>query len=89
MLMPQKHINLSESLIGIGGFVLGIVKNKEKTIDTIIKEVEKLIDNPKNKKIYNNVDNIMLSIDYLYSIGAIDIDENGRIYNVFSKIDCK
>lgn len=89
MLMPQKHINLSESLIGIGGFVLGIVKNKEKTIDTIIKEVEKLIDNTKNKKIYNNVDNIMLSIDYLYSIGAIDIDENGRIYNVFSKIDCK
>ena len=89
MLMPQKHINLSESLIGIGGFVLGIVKNKEKTIDTIIKEVEKLIDNTKNKKIYNNVDNIMLSIDYLYSIGAIDIDENGRIYNVFSKIDFK
>lgn len=89
MLMPQKHINLSESLIGIGGFVLCIVKNKEKTIDTIIKEVEKLIDNTKNKKIYNNVDNIMLSIDYLYSIGAIDIDENGRIYNVFSKIDCK
>lgn len=88
MLMPKKHINLSESLIGIGGFILNIVKNKRKTIDTIIKDVEKLMNNKKNKKIYNNIDNIILSIDYLYSIGTIDIDEKGRIYNVSNKTDC-
>lgn len=88
MLMPQKHINLSESLIGIGGFILNIVKNKRKTIDTIIKDVEKLMNNKKSKKIYNNIDNIILSIDYLYSIGTIDIDEKGRIYNVSNKTDC-
>jgi len=88
MLMPQKHINLSESLIGIGAFILKVINNKRKTIDEIIKDIENLINNRNNKKMYTNIDNIILSIDYLYSIGTIDIDEKGRIYNVFNKTNC-
>ena len=84
MIMPQKHISLSESLIGLGAFVLSATKDKRKTLDSVIKDVDKLINRNKNEKIYNNIDNIVLAIDYLFSIGAIDIDDEGRLFNVFS-----
>lgn len=88
MLMPKKHINLSESLIGIGALILKTINNSEKTIDNILKEVDKLLNRNKNKALYNNIDNILLSIDYLYSIGVIDIDKEGKIYNVFNRAKC-
>ena len=78
MLMPKKHINLSESLIGIGGIILQCLGKNSKSLDAIISY-------NKNKKIYNNTDSIVLAIDYLYSIGAIDINEEGGIYNVFNR----
>jgi len=84
MVMPQKHISLSESLIGLGAFILNVIKDKRKTLDIVIKDVDKLINKNKNEKIYNNIDNIVLAIDYLYTIGAIDIDDEGRVFNVFS-----
>lgn len=85
MVMPKKHINLSESLIGIGGMILSSLGTKVKTLDNIIVEVNKMIDNNKNKKIYNNIDSIILSIDYLYLIGAIEITKEGGIFNVLNR----
>ena len=85
MLMPKKHINISESLIGIGGKILQCVGKNIKTIDSIISYTNQMIDNNKSRTIYNNVDSILLAIDYLYSIGAIDINEEGGIYNVFNR----
>ncbi len=85
MLMPKKHVNLSESLIGIGGIILQCVGKKIKSLDSIIAYTNQIIDDNKNKKVYNNIDSILLAIDYLYSIGAIDINEEGGIYNVFNR----
>ncbi len=85
MLMPKKHINISESLIGIGGIILQCLGKNTKTIDSIISYTNQTIDKNKSRTIYNNVDSILLAIDYLYSIGAIDINEEGGIYNVFNR----
>lgn len=85
MLMPKKHINISESLIGIGGIILQCLGKNIKTIDSIISYTNQMIDNNKSRTIYNNIDSILLAIDYLYSIGAIDINEEGGIYNVFNR----
>ena len=85
MLMPKKHVNLSESLIGIGGIILQCLGKNTKSLDTIISYTNQIMDNNKNRKIYNNIDSILLAIDYLYSIGAIDINEEGGIYNVFNR----
>ena len=85
MLMPQKHIDLYESLIGLGAIIITIIGKNSKTLDTIIEKVNLWIEKNKIKKIYNNIDNILLSIDYLFSIGAIDINEEGGIYNVFNR----
>ena len=85
MLMPKKHINLSESLIGIGGMILSSLGGNIKTLDNIIVEVNLMISSNKNKRIYNNADIILLAIDYLYSIGVIDINEEGKICNVLNR----
>lgn len=85
MLMPQKHIDLYESLIGLGAIVITIIGKNSKTLDTIIEKVNLWIEKNKIKKIYNNIDNILLSIDYLFSIGAIDMNEEGGIYNVLNR----
>jgi len=89
MLMPKKHINLSESLIGIGGIILKCIGNGSKTLDTIISYTDQIIDTGKSRRIYNNMDSFFLAIDFLYSIGAIDINEEGGIYNVFSRTKCE
>ena len=85
MLMPQKHIDLYESLIGLGAIIITIIGKNSKTLDTIIEKVNLWIEKNKIKKIYNNIDNILLSIDYLFSIGAIDMNEEGGIYNVLTR----
>jgi len=85
MLMPQKHIDLYESLIGLGAIIITTIGKNSKTLDTIIEKVNLWIEKNKIKKIYNNIDNILLSIDYLFSIGAIDMNEEGGIYNVLNR----
>ena len=85
MLMPRKHINISESLVGIGGIILQHLGKDTKSLDSVIVYANQVIDNNKNKSIYNNLDSILLAIDYLYSIGAIDINDEGGIYNVFNR----
>ncbi len=74
--MPTKHINISESLLGLGTFVLGIL-NKPKTIDAIWLRYRKDFDNG----LYfskHSFDNLILTIIFLYSIDVI-VEKNGEI----------
>lgn len=65
--------------------ILSSLGTRIKTLDEVIIEVNKMIDNNKNKKVYNNLDSILLSIDYLYLIGAIEITKEGGIFNVLNR----
>lgn len=79
MLIPAKHISFSESLLGLGSYILKNL-NKPKSIDEIWKELQIDID----KKIYpttHNLDNLTMSIIFLYSIGSID-EINGKIEKI-------
>jgi hypothetical protein len=77
MLMPKKHIRLSESIIGLAGFLLPYLKEK-RTIDFLWKEV-------KNANVTHTLpathsfDNLVLAIDFLYMIGAIICDSEGGL----------
>lgn len=78
MLLPEKHIKLSESLFALGAFVLSCL-NKPKNVDKIWQEMK--------QKNYTSLlpanhsyDNFLLSIDYLFTIGAVDMDTEGNIY---------
>ena len=78
MILPSKHINFSQSLLGLGGFILNIL-NKPMTLDEVwVKYSER---SKKEFPGYHSFDNIVLAIDLLYMIGSIKINENSEIFN--------
>lgn len=78
MLLPAKHIKLSESLIALGGFVLKSL-NKPKNVDHIWAEIRQT-NNTSFFPANHSYDNFLLSIDYLFIIGAIDTNPKGELF---------
>ena len=84
MIMPGKHVDISESLIGLGGLVLSLI-DTPKTLDEIWEDFNgKYIKTKKVNKKYT-IDKFILSLDLLYILGAVDISEGGEVYNVSQK----
>lgn len=77
MILPQKHIKLSESLFALGAIILSILK-KTKNIDELWESLERL-NGTDELPAKHTFDSFVLALDYLYSIGAIDINEKGGI----------
>ena len=77
MLLPAKHIKLSESLIALGAFVLKFL-DKPKNIDQVWAEI-KQINNTSFLPSNHSYDNFLLSLDYLFTIGIIDINKKGEL----------
>lgn len=76
MLLPDKHISFAESLLGLGTFVLDSVK-KPITIDNLWRNFEKAqgVEYPA----FHSFDNLLLAVDALYAIKAININEYGEL----------
>ncbi|MCX6237035.1 MAG: hypothetical protein NTY07_05655 [Bacteroidia bacterium] len=78
MILPTKHIRISESLIGLGGYLLNLLKEPT-TVDHLWLKFEKV--NNKRFPAYHNFDNMVLSLNLLFLMGIIDINEKGELYN--------
>ena len=78
MILPTKHIRISESLIGLGGYLLKFLKEPV-TIDQLWIKYE----NVNNKKFpaYHNFDNVVLALNLLFIMGILEINEKGELYN--------
>lgn len=77
MIMPSKHINFSQSLLGFGSYLL-IKLSNPKSIDDLWREYQKDI----KSELYSSehsFDNLILSLIFLYSINTI-YEQNGIIY---------
>lgn len=77
MLLPDKHVRLSESILGLAGLVLSFV-DKPTTFDTLWKKVQDKLDTP-DWPATHGVDNFVLALCFLYSIEAIDVSPTGEI----------
>ena len=77
MILPSKHVRLAESFLGLGGILLQFL-NKPLSIDEIWHKYSN-INNSKKFPAYHSFDNIILALDYLFLIGAISINEEGKI----------
>jgi hypothetical protein len=79
MILPTKHIRIAESLIGLSSFVLSTIK-QPMPLEQIWEEYQKQY---KSKKYpaYHSFDNLILTIDYLYMIDAIDLNPHGQVFN--------
>lgn len=75
MLIPTKHTNFSESLLGYGSYLLSKIK-KRKSVDELWNEY--LIDY--KNEIYpakHTFDNLLLTLTFLYSLGIIKEQDGG------------
>ncbi len=76
MIMPTKHINFSESLLGFGSYVLELL-----TIPKSIDEIWRKYQSDLSNGLYfarHSFDNLTLTIMFLYTIDAIN-EDNGKI----------
>jgi hypothetical protein len=87
VLIPEKHVRLSDSLLGLGSYVL-VCLSKPKDIDQLWKKF-------KNDSIHqrdfgnHSINNLVLAIDFLFSVGLVKIDEGGKIFRENSRIVSK
>jgi hypothetical protein len=82
MLLPDKHISFAESLLGLGTFVLDNVKNPI-TIDNLWRNFEKVqgVEYPA----FHSFDNLLLAVDTLYALKAINLNENGELEHTINE----
>jgi hypothetical protein len=83
MILPSKHIRFSESLMGLGGILLSLI-NEPKSVDEIWFKYSEINNSKRKFPAYHNFDNVILALNYLYLIGAIEINTNGKIQNAIN-----
>jgi hypothetical protein len=78
VLLPDKHIRISESILGLGGLVLSCL-NRRVTFDTLWKRVQEPLVSPAWPAAHG-VENFVLALCFLYSIGAVDVSPDGELF---------
>lgn len=77
MILPKKHTSVEESIFGFGAYLLNHIEQKP-TIDGLwkkyLKEYEESIYNTKF-----SFDQFIITIDYLFLLGAIEINKKGEL----------
>ena len=78
MLLPNKHLRISESVLGFAGLVLSLTQ-KPLSFDSLWKKVQEKLASPEWPATHG-VENFALSLCFLFSIGALDVTPNGELF---------
>lgn len=78
MILPKKHIKLSESIIGISSVALFFIE-KEISIDDLYLKLSK--DKRLSKNL--NLDTVVLCLDYLYCQDIVKLTESGGVVRCY------
>ena len=74
MLMPTKVLKPENSIIYVSGFILNLISNREYIFDDLLADLNKVY----SKNI--SLNKLLLSLNFLYLIGKVEIDdETNRI----------
>lgn len=79
MLLPDKHITLAESILGLGAFIIGELLERPQSLDRLYEKIVRARESP-SLPAYHDFDSLLLAILFLYSIGAVDLNQNGNIH---------
>ena len=77
MILPRKHLTIGESIFGFGAFLLNNVLEKI-TVDELWGKYREAYDNNVYPVAFS-FDRFILTVDYLFIIGALDINEKGEL----------
>lgn len=72
MLMPTKHIKVENAIVGVGGEVLDLL-GEDKTVSRLFHDLKERRQESQLSTIH--FDWFLLTIDFLYSIGAIRFED--------------
>jgi hypothetical protein len=77
MILPTKHTNFSESLLGFGGYILKLLENPG-SLDDLWKRYQQDFE---KEAIFakHSFDNLILAIVFLFSIGAVE-ERDGLLF---------
>lgn len=86
MILPKKQLSVSESFFGFGAFLLEKLKSPT-SIDDLWQHYK---DSYANKKyiVKFSFDQYIVTLDYLYMIGAIKESEKGVVCNAIEEFTC-
>lgn len=76
MILPTKHINFSQSLLGLGAYILSQLESP-KSIDELWESYTVDYQN-RRYLVKHSFDNIVMTLIFLYSIGSV-IEKEGVI----------
>jgi hypothetical protein len=77
MLLPSKHVRLSESILGIGALVLEAL-DEPKTLDTLKDTLDTQVEKEQLPS-QPSLEMIVLALDFLFAVGAVTIHDSGVI----------
>ncbi len=81
MILPNKYITISESLIGLSACILDIISNEKYTVEQIWDKLNKEYINNNKLKYKPNYSKFILTITYMYMSQMINYDDKGVIFN--------
>lgn len=77
MLLPDKHIRLSESILGLGAFILERLDHPA-TVEWIHEEVLQCAGS-RELPAHHDFDNALLALAFLFAVGALELTLDGRV----------
>lgn len=77
MLVPDKHITLAESMVGLGGVILEKL-SQPRSVDYLYKNIRHDIECGE-LPVHHDFDSVLLAILFLYAIGAVTDTADGKI----------
>ncbi|MBC2855457.1 hypothetical protein H3N56_02975 [Cetobacterium sp. 2A] len=81
MILPDKYITPSESLIGIGAFLLDVIGKKYMTIDKLWSSFNKKYIGSKIVKYPPTFNKFLYTLEVMYLMGCINYNEKGEVFN--------
>ena len=77
MLLPDKHIRIAESILGVAGLVLATIK-EPMSLDELMASLSPVFDTPKWPAAHG-VESVVMALCFLNSIGVIDVTSTGDL----------
>lgn len=77
MLLPDKHITLAGSVVGLGGFLLAEL-DRPRTVDQLYQRITARRDDGAITA-YHDLDSVLIALAFLYLVGAIEVAPTGAV----------
>lgn len=78
MLLPDKHIKVGESILGLAALVASRL-GEPMTFDALMRVLEEDLDSPRWPA-FHTAESVSLALCFLYSIGFVDVMSGGEVY---------